>query len=274
MQLPNVRGADHGLVLEPGVYVSRIVPGSPASKEMNLNVGDRVLFVSKKSVLFWLYYAPSNLLIPCCPQINDTPIDNVQDAILALSEDIDPIMLTLSRSAGQLQSPINSGSNKSHNLNRSTNTSSNHPAHASESSLKSDKSDQNVISSSSSSRRGEIKSRPTSTGLREIFRVRLPKKKHSSPEEAILATLDSAIASGGVNENNGVNSIGVSTNSGSSHSSRKKRSKNRNSSRNNTDQNNVNKNGTWPRLSRNTACSYTLPKDVSPGSFLCCFYYM
>lgn len=41
-----MRGSDHGLVLEPGVYISRILPGSPAAKEMNLNVGDRVLFVS------------------------------------------------------------------------------------------------------------------------------------------------------------------------------------------------------------------------------------
>ena len=45
LQLPNVRGADHGLVLEPGVYISRIVPGSPAAKESNLNIGDRVLYV-------------------------------------------------------------------------------------------------------------------------------------------------------------------------------------------------------------------------------------
>ena len=41
-----MRGADHGLVLEPGVYISRIVPGSPAAKESNLNIGDRVLYVS------------------------------------------------------------------------------------------------------------------------------------------------------------------------------------------------------------------------------------
>ncbi|XP_021957965.1 disks large homolog 5 isoform X3 [Folsomia candida] len=222
IKLPNGRGADHGLVLEPGVYINRIIPGSPASKEVNLNVGDRVLF------------------------INDAPIDNVQDAILALSEDIDPIVLTLSRSAGHLSSPISASNapNRNKNLLHPSKAS----AHASSSSLRSDKSDPNSVLSDGRRQAGGG-SKSGSGGLRDIFRVRLPRKK-SSPEEEILATLDtldSAIASGA---------------GGGGGASRKKRNKRVSSSRNSGTENM----GTWPRMmSRN---SYTLPKDggVSSGS--------
>lgn len=37
---------EHGIVFEPGVYISSILPGTPAAKEMNMSIGDRVLFVS------------------------------------------------------------------------------------------------------------------------------------------------------------------------------------------------------------------------------------
>lgn len=38
---------DHGISLESGVYINKIIPGSVAAKDGNLNVGDRVLSVSK-----------------------------------------------------------------------------------------------------------------------------------------------------------------------------------------------------------------------------------
>jgi len=122
-------------------------------------------------------------------------------------------------------------------------------AHASSSSLRSDKSDPNSILSDG--RRhvasGGGKSSSGGGGFRDIFKVRLPRKKHSSPEEAILATLDSAIASGG----------------GSSGTSRKARKK-RVSSRNSGNEN-INKNGTWPRVVMNRN-SYTLPQDSTLGN--------
>ena len=37
---------DHGLILETGMYICKITPGSLAAKEGNLAVGDRVLSVS------------------------------------------------------------------------------------------------------------------------------------------------------------------------------------------------------------------------------------
>jgi hypothetical protein len=119
-------------------------------------------------------------------------------------------------------------------------------AHASSSSLRSDKSDPNSMLSDP--RRHPGKSSSGGGGLRDIFRVRLPRKKHSSPEEAILATLDSAIASGGGN-------------SGTSRKARRKRVSSRNSGNEN-----INKNGTWPRVVMNRN-SYTLPQDVSLGMF-------
>jgi len=38
---------DHGISLETGVYINKITPGSLAAKDGNLDVGDRVLSVSK-----------------------------------------------------------------------------------------------------------------------------------------------------------------------------------------------------------------------------------
>lgn len=38
----------HGLTLHTGVYIANIMPGSPAAREGNLAVGDRVLSVSSK----------------------------------------------------------------------------------------------------------------------------------------------------------------------------------------------------------------------------------
>lgn len=163
----------------------------------------------------------------------------MQDAILALSEDIDPIVLTLSRSAGHLSSPISASNapNRNKNLLHPSKAS----AHASSSSLRSDKSDPNSVLSDGRRQAGGG-SKSGSGGLRDIFRVRLPRKK-SSPEEEILATLDtldSAIASGA---------------GGGGGASRKKRNKRVSSSRNSGTENM----GTWPRMmSRN---SYTLPKD-------------
>lgn len=43
-------GKNHGLILEPGVYVSRITPGSVAAREGSVAVGDRLLSVNGKSV--------------------------------------------------------------------------------------------------------------------------------------------------------------------------------------------------------------------------------
>ncbi|KAG8230432.1 hypothetical protein J437_LFUL015453 [Ladona fulva] len=41
---------DHGLVLETGVYISKITPGSLSAKEGNLAVGDRVLSINGKTL--------------------------------------------------------------------------------------------------------------------------------------------------------------------------------------------------------------------------------
>ena len=126
---------------------------------------------------------------------------------------------------------------------------------ASTSSLKSDKSDNisphrtgggglvNQSGSSSRSRHGK-------TGLRDIFRVKLPnRKKLSSPEEAILATLDSAIDSGAAG----------SSNSNTYRKQRKKRSGRSGSGVSDS----VNRNGTWPRVLANRVNnSYTLPHNA------------
>jgi hypothetical protein len=171
----------------------------------------------------------------------------VQDAILALSEDIDPIMLTLSRSAGHLPSPIHPA-NKNKVPAKPEVSNSKISNHASTSSLKSDKSDTNVNLRRDQRQSGSAL-KPHGV-LRDIFRVKLPRKKLSSPEVEILETLDSAIASGG-----------------SSSTQRKTRRK-RASSRNSGAENSSNKNGTWPRvmLNRNSACSYTLPHSGAPES--------
>lgn len=42
-----VNNYDHGISLEIGVYINKITPGSLAAKDGNLDVGDRVLSVSK-----------------------------------------------------------------------------------------------------------------------------------------------------------------------------------------------------------------------------------
>jgi len=42
-----VNNYDHGISLETGVYINKITPGSLAAKDGNLDVGDRVLSVSK-----------------------------------------------------------------------------------------------------------------------------------------------------------------------------------------------------------------------------------
>lgn len=41
--------SDHGILLETGLYINKIIPGSSAAINENLNVGDRVLSVSKSS---------------------------------------------------------------------------------------------------------------------------------------------------------------------------------------------------------------------------------
>lgn len=206
-------------------------------------------------------------------QINDTPIDNVQDAILALSEDIDPIMLTLSRSAGQLTSPLHTMQKIKGPLKLNNNSSCGGPSpnsskisnHASTSSLKSDKSD-HCNPNNNNSRTGDRhqlhqsgNSSSKQGGLRDIFRVKLQRKKLSSPEAEILETLDSAIASGG-NPN---------SNATSTSSAHRKTRKKRTSSRVGAggDNSNPNKNGTWPRvmLAKNSACSYTLPHNGGNG---------
>lgn len=38
---------DHGISLESGIYINKIIPGSVAAKDGNLDVDDRVLSVSK-----------------------------------------------------------------------------------------------------------------------------------------------------------------------------------------------------------------------------------
>lgn len=42
-----VNNYDHGISLEIGIYINKITPGSLAAKDGNLDVGDRVLSVSK-----------------------------------------------------------------------------------------------------------------------------------------------------------------------------------------------------------------------------------
>lgn len=42
-----VNNYDHGISLETGVYINKITPGSLAAKDGNIEVGDRVLSVSK-----------------------------------------------------------------------------------------------------------------------------------------------------------------------------------------------------------------------------------
>lgn len=42
----SVHGKHHGLVVENGVYISRIAPGSVAAREGSIAVGDRLLAVS------------------------------------------------------------------------------------------------------------------------------------------------------------------------------------------------------------------------------------
>lgn len=42
-----VNNYDHGISLETGIYINKITPGSLAAKDGNLDVGDRVLSVSK-----------------------------------------------------------------------------------------------------------------------------------------------------------------------------------------------------------------------------------
>lgn len=42
-----VNNYDHGITLETGIYINKITPGSLAAKDGNLDVGDRVLSVSK-----------------------------------------------------------------------------------------------------------------------------------------------------------------------------------------------------------------------------------
>lgn len=42
-----LKNGDHGISLESGQYIKKITPGSLAANDGNLNVGDRVLSVSK-----------------------------------------------------------------------------------------------------------------------------------------------------------------------------------------------------------------------------------
>lgn len=183
-------------------------------------------------------------------------------------------MLTLSRSAGHLSSPINSNANPSSSNNgksMSNQPNSSKNFHNSNGSLKSDKSDPNSVMprsrASGSGGKGGMSS-SGGGGLRDIFRVRLPGKKYSSPEEATLATLDSAIASGA----GGAGGGGGSPASGNaSHNSRKSRKKRSSAQRNSATESSLNKNGTWPRmmLPRNSSCSYTLPQgdnNEQPGN--------
>jgi len=120
--------------------------------------------------------------------------------------------------------------------------------HASTSSLKSDKSDSN-LNLRSEGRHSASTLKPHGV-LRDIFRVKLPRKKLSSPEVEILETLDTAIATGG-----------------SSSTQRKTRRK-RGSAKNSGGESSSNKNGTWPRvmLNRSSACSYTLPHSGGHGA--------
>jgi len=161
-------------------------------------------------------------------------------------------MLTLSRSAGHLPSPIHALKNSKLLTNPNISKISNH---ASTSSLKSDKSDSHLNSLSRDRCHNTGTNSGSSTlkshgGLRDIFRVRLPRKKLSSPEAEILETLDSAIASGGVG--------GGGSNSSTQRKARRKRGSSRGAGGAGESSN---KNGTWPRvmLNRNSACSYTLP---------------
>jgi len=54
-----VNNYDHGISLETGVYISKITPGSMAAKDGNLDVGDRVLSVSKcfneNQLFVWIF---------------------------------------------------------------------------------------------------------------------------------------------------------------------------------------------------------------------------
>lgn len=162
--------------------------------------------------------------------------------------------MTLSRNAGHLPSPIHAlktGKPLAHS-NPSNSKISNK---ASTSSLKSDKSDSQIHSlnrdrSHTGNNTSTLKSHG---GLRDIFRVRLARKKLSSPEVEILQTLDSAIASGG---------------GGSSTSSAQRKARRKRGSRNSGNETNSIKNGTWPRtmLNRNSACSYTLQHNAEDSS--------
>jgi len=42
-----VNNYEHGISLETGIYINNITPGSMAAKDGNLDIGDRVLSVSK-----------------------------------------------------------------------------------------------------------------------------------------------------------------------------------------------------------------------------------
>ena len=56
-------GKEHGLVLDNGIFISRIVPGSAAAKEGSLLPGDRILYVSIQdaawigSGVLWFVYS-------------------------------------------------------------------------------------------------------------------------------------------------------------------------------------------------------------------------
>jgi len=53
-----INNYDHGISLETGVYISKITSGSMAAKDGNLDVGDRVLSVSKclnKKKIVWIF---------------------------------------------------------------------------------------------------------------------------------------------------------------------------------------------------------------------------
>ena len=44
-------GLDHGITLELGAYVAKIMPGSVAAKEGSIAVGDRIVCVSTTALL-------------------------------------------------------------------------------------------------------------------------------------------------------------------------------------------------------------------------------
>lgn len=95
LHINNATGEHHGLVLDMGVYISRIKPGSAAAREGSIAIGDRIVSVNNHQL---------------------EPLKNVDEVMQLLeSGDNTTMTLTLAKSSSTIAGPLSCDSSQ-HNI--------------------------------------------------------------------------------------------------------------------------------------------------------------